>query len=58
MGEERKLYKVLVGKSKKRYHLKDQGVDGSMGSDVTYVDWLDGVDWIRLAQDMTNGKLL
>jgi hypothetical protein len=32
MGEERKLYKVLVRKPK-REHLKDQGVDGRVGSE-------------------------
>jgi hypothetical protein len=34
MGEERKLYKVLVEKpEEKKYHLEDQGVDGRMGSE-------------------------
>jgi hypothetical protein len=33
MGEERKLYKVLVGKPEGKNHLEDQGVDGRMGSD-------------------------
>jgi hypothetical protein len=33
MGEGRKVYKVLVGKTKERYHLKDQGVGGNMGSE-------------------------
>jgi hypothetical protein len=33
MGEERKVYKVLVGKLKERDHLKDQGVGGKMGSE-------------------------
>jgi hypothetical protein len=31
MGEERKVYKVLVGKPEGRNHLEDQGVDGKMG---------------------------
>jgi hypothetical protein len=33
MGEERKVYKVLVGKPQERDHLKDQGVGGNMGSE-------------------------
>jgi hypothetical protein len=49
MGEERKVYKVLMeklegkkplGRTRRRW---DQ--NGSWG------DWLGGVDWIRLAQD-------
>jgi hypothetical protein len=31
MGMERKLYKVLVEKSKERVHSEDQGVDRRMG---------------------------
>jgi hypothetical protein len=31
MGEGRNLYRVLVGKSEGKIHLKDQGVDGRMG---------------------------
>jgi hypothetical protein len=53
MGKERKVYKVLVGKPEETDHLKDQGVDGRMGS-----EWFlgrlaggGGVDWNRLAQD-------
>jgi hypothetical protein len=45
-GEERKLYKVLVGKPKGKYLLEDQGVDGRMGS-----EWILG----RLAGRMLNG---
>jgi hypothetical protein len=33
MGEERKVYKVLVGNPKERDHLEDQGVGGKMGSE-------------------------
>jgi hypothetical protein len=33
MGEERKIYKVLVGNSKERDHSEDQGVGGRMGSE-------------------------
>jgi hypothetical protein len=32
MGEERKVYRVLVGKSEGKNHLEDQGVGGKMGS--------------------------
>jgi hypothetical protein len=33
MGQERKVYKVLVGKPEGRNHLEDQGVGGKMGSE-------------------------
>jgi hypothetical protein len=33
MEEDRKLYKVLVGKTKERDQSEYQGVDGSMGSE-------------------------
>jgi hypothetical protein len=32
MGQERKVYKVLVGKPEGDY-LEDQGIDGRMGSE-------------------------
>jgi hypothetical protein len=32
MGEGRKLYRVLVGRPEGKVHMKDQGVDGIMGS--------------------------
>jgi hypothetical protein len=32
MGEGRSLYRVLMGKPEGKDHLKDQGVDGRMGS--------------------------
>jgi hypothetical protein len=35
MGEGRKVYRVLVGKPEGKNHLKDQGVDGRMGSKWT-----------------------
>jgi hypothetical protein len=50
MAEERKLYKVLVGKPKGKNHSEDQGVDGRMGSEWILVR-LAGGDWIQLAQD-------
>jgi hypothetical protein len=33
MGEERKVYWVLVGKPEGNRHLEDQGIDGRMGSE-------------------------
>jgi hypothetical protein len=33
MGEERKVYKVLVGKAEGKDHLEDQGVGRKMGSE-------------------------
>jgi hypothetical protein len=33
MGEERKVYKVLVGNLKEGDHWEDQGVGGKMGSE-------------------------
>jgi hypothetical protein len=34
MGEERKLYKVLVGSPKQRDHLEERCVDERMGSEL------------------------
>jgi hypothetical protein len=59
MGEERKVYKVLVGKPEGRDHSEDQGKDGRMGS-----EWIlgrlaggmcIGFDWLRIG---TGGELL
>jgi hypothetical protein len=50
IGEGRNVYRVLVGKPGGKYHLKDQGVDGRMGSKWT-LGRLAGVEWIQLAQD-------
>jgi hypothetical protein len=33
MGEERNVYKVLMGNPEGKNHLEDQGVDGRMGSE-------------------------
>jgi hypothetical protein len=52
MGEERKMYKVLVGKPKGKNHSEDQGIDGKIGS-----EWIlgrlagGGVKCIQLAQN-------
>jgi hypothetical protein len=51
MGEGRNAYRVLVGKPEGKHHLKDQGVDGRMGSKWTLGRLVGGVDWIYLAQD-------
>jgi hypothetical protein len=52
MGEERKVYKVLVGNSEERDHLEEKGVGGKMGSEriLGILDW-GCVDWIRQAQN-------
>jgi hypothetical protein len=36
---------------KEKDNLKDQGVDGRMGSKLTLGRWLRSVEWIHLAQD-------
>jgi hypothetical protein len=52
MGEERKVNRVLWESQKERAHLKDQGVDGRMGSEwmLKETGW-GSVEWIQLAQD-------
>jgi hypothetical protein len=50
-GEERNVYRVLMGKPERKRPLEDQDVDGRMGS-----EWMLGrlagvVDWIQLTQD-------
>jgi hypothetical protein len=47
MGEGRKVYRVLVGKSEGKSQLKDQGVDGRMGSKWT-LERLAGRVWSGL----------
>jgi hypothetical protein len=59
MGEERKVYKVLVGKPEEIDHLEDQGVGGKMGSEwilgrLAWGVWI-GFDWLRTG---TSGGLL
>jgi hypothetical protein len=52
MGEERNVYRVLVGKLEGKYHLKDRGVDGRVGLKWTLGRLVGrGVEWIHLAQD-------
>jgi hypothetical protein len=52
MGEGRNLYGVLVGKPKGREHLKDQGIDGRMGSKWflgrLFGGGWNGFAWIRM----------
>jgi hypothetical protein len=52
MGEERKVYKVLVGKPKRKRPVRrsrSRWEDG-IRIDLREIGW-EGVDWIRLAQD-------
>jgi hypothetical protein len=52
MGEERKLYKVLVGKPEEKRPLgrpRRRREDG-IRMDLSVIGW-ESVDWIRLAQD-------
>jgi hypothetical protein len=46
MGEERKVYKVLVGKPEGKRHWEDQGIGGKMGSEWILGRLAWGV-WIR-----------
>jgi hypothetical protein len=51
MGEERKVYRVLMGKPEGKRPLKDQGVDGRMGSKwilggLAWGMWI-GSSWLR-----------
>jgi hypothetical protein len=59
MGEERKVYKVLVESPKERNHLEDQSVGGKMGSywilwRLPWGVWI-VFDWLRTE---TGGGLL
>jgi hypothetical protein len=59
MGEERKVYKVLVGKPEGKSHLEDLGVGGKMGSEwilgrLVCGVWI-GFDCLRAG---TGGRLL
>jgi hypothetical protein len=59
IGEERNLYRVLVGKPEGKNHLEDQGVDGRIGSKWTIERWVGGAwsgfTWLRIG---TVGGLL
>jgi hypothetical protein len=59
MGEERKVYRIMVGNPKERDHWEDQGVDGKLGSEcilgkLAWGMWI-GFDWLRTG---TGGELL
>jgi hypothetical protein len=59
MGDERKVYKVLVESPKERDHWEDQGVGGNMGSEwilgrLAWGVWI-GFGWLRTG---TGGGLL
>jgi hypothetical protein len=43
VGEERTVYKVLVGKPVERDHSEDRDVDGNI-MDLREIGWGDGVD--------------
>jgi hypothetical protein len=49
MGEERKVYRVLVKTPKERDHLEDQGIDG-MRMDFTVIGWgvWNGYSWLTV----------
>jgi hypothetical protein len=52
MGEGRNVYRVLGASPVEKDHLKDQGVEGRMGSKWTLERLVWGcVEWIHLAQD-------
>jgi hypothetical protein len=52
VGEGRNVFRVLVGKPEGKDHLKDQDVDGRMGSKWTLGRLVGrGVEWFHLAQD-------
>jgi hypothetical protein len=49
MGENRGVYRVLVGKREGRNHLEDPGVDGRIILKLIVEKWDGGMDWINLA---------
>jgi hypothetical protein len=50
MGEERKVYKALVGKPEGKRPLGRPRWEDGIRVDLSEID-LGGVDWIRLSQD-------
>jgi hypothetical protein len=58
-GEGRNVYRIFVGKLKEKDHLKDQGIDGWIGSKWTVGRLVGGVwsgfTWLRIG---TVGGLL
>jgi hypothetical protein len=55
MAEERKVYRVLVGKPEGKRHLEDQGMDERMGSGWILGRLAGGVwsesSWLRIGAD-------
>ena len=51
MGERRGAYRVLVGKSEERNHIKDPGVDEMIILKCIFEKGNGGMDWIDMAQD-------
>jgi hypothetical protein len=47
MGEERKVYRVLMGNPKEIDQLEDRGVDGRMESEWILGRFAGGVEWIQ-----------
>jgi hypothetical protein len=55
MGEERKVYKVLVRKPDEKRPLGRRGVDEWMGSEWRYTEGVEWIHWLRIG---TGGGLL
>jgi hypothetical protein len=49
-GEERIVYKDLVGKPEGKKHSEDRGVEGRGSKWIRETGW-EGVEWIHLAED-------
>jgi len=58
MGEERCLYRVLVGKPEGRDHLEDEGIDERIILRWIFGKWEGGMDWIDLAEDRDRWQAL
>jgi hypothetical protein len=58
MGEERDIYRILVGKPEGKNHLEDQAVDGRMESEWILGRLAGGVNWILLTQDRGRRRAL
>jgi hypothetical protein len=60
MGEDRKVYKVLVGKSEGKRALGRPTCrwEDGIRMDVRQIGWGEGVEWIQLAQDTDRWRAL